>query len=59
MRRVVAVMSGIFDYWGPPDGDRPTAAPGAVEPVDAVATGAAANRKRPPVPRPARFADTE
>jgi hypothetical protein len=30
-----------------------------VKRVDAVATVAEANRKRPPRPRPARFADTE
>ncbi|MBP2300922.1 hypothetical protein [Azospirillum picis] len=29
MRRVVAVLTGNFDYWGLPDAERPTAAPGA------------------------------
>jgi len=46
MRRVVAVRNGNFDYWGMPDGDRPTAASGAVERVDAVATVAEAQSKK-------------
>ncbi|WP_455181386.1 hypothetical protein [Azospirillum melinis] len=31
MRRVVAVMTGSFDYWGLPDAECPDAAPGAAE----------------------------
>lgn len=31
MRRLVAVMTGNFDYWGLPDAERPDAAPGAAE----------------------------
>jgi hypothetical protein len=57
MRRVVAVMTGNFDYWGLPDADRPTAAPGAVERADAAAGAAEAVRKRRPRRRVARFED--
>ncbi|KND61505.1 hypothetical protein BVER_04448c [Candidatus Burkholderia verschuerenii] len=59
MRRVVAVMSGNFEYWGLPDEDRPTAAPGAVERADAEASTAEAKRKRRPRRRPTRFAESE
>lgn len=59
MRRVVAVMHGNFDYWGLPDAERPTAAPGAVKRADAEARAAEAARKRRPRRRPARFADGE
>ena len=31
MRRLVAVYTGNFDYWGLPDADRPSSAPGALE----------------------------
>lgn len=55
MRRVVAVMTGNFDYWGLPDAERPTAAPGAVERHDAAAEAAEAKRRRRPKRRPARF----
>jgi hypothetical protein len=57
MRRVVAAMTGNFDYWGLPDAERPTAAPGAVERADAEAQAAEIKRKRRPRRRPARFAD--
>ncbi len=57
MRRVVAVMTGNFDYWGLPDADRPTAAPGAIERADAEAQAAEAERKRRPRRRPARFSE--
>jgi len=59
MRRIVAVMTGNFDYWGLPDAERPTAAPGAVERADAAAEIAEAARKRRPRKRAARFADDE
>jgi hypothetical protein len=59
MRRVVAVMTGNFDYWGLPDAERPTAAPGAVKRADAEARAAEAARKRRPRRRPARFGDGE
>ncbi|CAO3441195.1 hypothetical protein [Azospirillum endophyticum] len=45
MRRVVAVMTGNFDYWGLPDAERPSAAPGAVERA-AAAIGAAERRRK-------------
>jgi len=57
MRRVVAVMTGNFDYWGLPDAERPSAAPGAVERHDAEAEAAEAQRRRRPRRRPARFED--
>ena len=31
MRRLMAVYTGNFNYWGLPDEERPTAAPGAFE----------------------------
>lgn len=57
MRRVVAVMSGNFDYWGLPDAERPTAAPGALERAEAQVRAAKDERKRRPRRRPTRFAD--
>jgi hypothetical protein len=57
MRRVVAVMTGNFAYWGLPDAVRPTAAPGAVERADAEARTAEARRKNRPRRRAARFDD--
>lgn len=59
MRRVVAVMTGNFDYWGLPDAERPSAAPGAVERHDAEVEAAEAKRRRRPKRRPARFEDAE
>jgi Bacterial mobilisation protein (MobC) len=57
MRRVVALMTGNFDYWGLPDAERPTAAPGALARAEAEAQAAELKRKRSPRRRPARFAD--
>ena len=57
MRRVVAVMTGNFAYWGLPDAERPTAAPGAIEQADIEAQAAEIKRKGRPRRRPARFAD--
>ena len=56
MRRLVAVMTGNFDYWGLPNAERPMAAPGAVERADAQAQAAEAKRKNRPRRRPAKFA---
>ena len=56
-RRVVAVMTGNFAYWGLPDTERPTAAPGAVEQANAEARTAEAKRKRQPRRRPERFTE--
>ena len=56
LRRLAAVMTGNFDYWGLPDAKRPTAAPGAVERADAEAQTAEAKRKSRPRRRPAKFA---
>ena len=57
MRRVVAVMTGNFAYWGLPDAERPTAAPGAIEQANAEAKAAEAKHKNRPRRRPARFAE--
>ncbi|MCM8738856.1 hypothetical protein M5E06_32725 [Azospirillum sp. A1-3] len=45
MRRVVAVLTGQFDYWGLPDAERPTARPGTRERTKAPA-GKAVVRQR-------------
>lgn len=58
MRRIVAVMTGNFDYWGLPDADRPTAASGAEEREDAVAEKERQKIARRPRRRPARFIDS-
>jgi hypothetical protein len=54
MRRVVAVMTGNFD-WGLPYDERPRANPLAVAQADAEAQAAEAERKRKPRRRPKRF----
>lgn len=49
MRRVVAVMTGNWDYWGLPWADRPVPAPGAEERVQQrVRADAERHRLRPP-----------
>lgn len=48
MRRVVAVMTGNFDYWGLPDAERPGAAPGAAERAAAAVRLAEKRRKNRP-----------
>jgi hypothetical protein len=54
-RRVVAVMTGNFDYWGLPDAERPVAAYGAqVRDLDATEAERRKIRLRPRR-RPARF----
>lgn len=57
MRRVVAVMTGNFEYWGLPDAERPTAAPGVVERAGAEVRAAEARRKNRPRRRPPRATD--
>lgn len=59
MRRVVALMTGNFEYWGLPDAERPTAAPGAVARADAQAHAAQAKHALRPRRRPARFTQEE
>ncbi|HYH37654.1 MAG TPA: hypothetical protein VD860_05490, partial [Azospirillum sp.] len=54
MRRVVAVMTGNFDYWGLPDAERPTAAPGAQARAGAEVRAAEARRRNRPRRRIAR-----
>ncbi|HYH36766.1 MAG TPA: hypothetical protein VD860_00975 [Azospirillum sp.] len=48
MRRVVAVMTGNFDYWGLPDAERPDAAPGAADRAAAAIRVAEQRRKNRP-----------
>lgn len=48
MRRIVAVMTGNFDYWGLPDAERPGAAPGAAERAAAAIRVAEKRRKNRP-----------
>jgi len=55
MRRVVAVMTGNFDYWGLPDAERPAAAPGAAGRAGADVRAAEARRRNQPRRRAARF----
>ncbi|MBP2316080.1 hypothetical protein [Azospirillum soli] len=57
MRRVVAVMTGNFDYWGLPDAERQTAALGAVDRVAAEAREAEARRRNRPRRRAIRYDD--
>ena len=58
-RRVVAAMTGNFDYWGLPDADRPTSTHGALA-RDQQATEAERQKiARRPRRRPNRFADAE
>ena len=59
MRRIVAVMTGNFDYWGLPQAARPAARPGATDQADVEARAAEAWRKLRPRRRPARFMDGE
>lgn len=55
MRRVVAAMTGNFDYWGLPDAERPTASPGAVERDDQETVKERRKIALRPRRRPARF----
>lgn len=55
MRRVVALMTGNYDYWGLPDADRPTAAPGAQERDDEATIQERKKAAKLPKRRPARF----
>jgi uncharacterized protein YukE len=59
MRRVVAIMTGNFDYWGLPLDERPTASPGAIEAEDERARVAEVKRRSRPRKRPARFKEDE
>lgn len=57
MGRVVALMTGNFDYWGLPFDERPRPTPGVVERVEAEAKAAEVKRRNRPRRRPARFAE--
>lgn len=57
MRRIAAILSGNFDYWGLPDAERPTAAPGAIERAAAETRAAKQKRRARPIKRPARTGD--
>lgn len=59
MRRIAAVMTGNYDYWGLPDQDRPTAARGALN-RDREATKQEERRVRlRPKRRPKRFREDD
>jgi hypothetical protein len=55
MRRLVAVYTGNFDYWGLPDADRPTAAPGALKGEEQIEGEARSKRRLRPRRRPQAF----
>ena len=55
LRRVVAVMTGNWDYWGLPWADRPMPAPGAEEREQARTEAEAAQRRLRLPRRPRRF----
>jgi hypothetical protein len=59
MRRVVAVMSGNWDYWGLPWADRPMPAPGAEEREDERTRAEMDRRRLRPRRRPKRFVNEE
>lgn len=59
MRRVVAMMTGNFDYWGLPYDERPRSDPQAVERADAAARAAEERRRARPRRRPARFTEAD
>jgi uncharacterized protein YukE len=59
MRRVVAIMTGNFDYWGLPLDERPTPSPGAIAAEDARARVAEVKRRSRPRKRPARFKEED
>lgn len=56
MRRVVAMMTGNFEYWGLPDADRPTSAPGAEDQEEKLSSKERQRLASRPKRRPARFA---
>ena len=58
-RRVVAAMTGNFDYWGLPDALRPTAAVGALNRDEEATEAEHRNIARRPRRRPVRFNDAE
>lgn len=59
MRRVAAMITGNFDYWGCPMDDRPEPVPDAEARDTQAAQVAEKKRKGRPRRRPARFADGE
>lgn len=59
MRRVVAVMSGNWDYWGLPWAERPVPAPGAEDREQERTRAEAARRRLRPRRRPRRFVNVE
>ena len=57
MRRITAVVTGNFDYWGVPDQARPTSARGAVGRAGAAAKREDQRLRLRPRRRPTRFRD--
>ncbi len=59
LRRVVAIYSGNFDYWGLPDADRPTAMPGMEDRERARFDADKLRRHLRPRRRPAKFVEDD
>jgi len=59
MRRLGAILTGNFDYWGLPDAERPTAQAGAKKREKAAAREAGQRDRLRPKARPGRFAAIE
>ncbi len=57
MHRIVAMITGDYDYWGLPQDERPKPTPGARKLRDARAKEAERQRKNRPRRRPPRFRD--
>ncbi|NPD70348.1 plasmid mobilization relaxosome protein MobC (plasmid) [Lichenicola cladoniae] len=57
LRRLMAIYTGNFDYWGLPDAQRPTAQPGMKARELARQNEAKEKQRLRPRRRPARFAD--
>lgn len=59
LRRLMAIYSGNFDYWGLPDAERPTSLPGMEVRERAREAAEKAKRRLRPRRRPTVFADDE
>lgn len=59
MRRLIAVYTGNFDYWGLLDADRPTSAPGALKGEEQTEGEARSKRRLRPRRRPQTFTSAE
>lgn len=59
LRRLMAIYSGNFDYWGLPDAERPTSLPGMEEREQAREAAEKARRRLRPRRRPPVFVEDE